>query len=48
MLLALTEAVKEIYVRHVDTFVTHGKSLMVTAPRHKPDLRLNPALWDFR
>ena len=27
-LLALTEAVKEMYVRHVDVFVSNGKQLM--------------------
>lgn len=48
MLLELTEAVKEIYVRHVDMFVTQGKHMIGAGSPHKLDLRLNPALWDFR
>ena len=47
-LLSLVEAVKEIYVGHVDAFVNEGKKLMGSASPHKPDLRLNPHLWDFR
>lgn len=42
---ALTQAVLEIYVRHVDAFVAEGQKYIGTAVR--ADLQLNPSLWDI-